>query len=266
MQTLTKTAVSALALIGLVAAPAMAAAQSTVPMAQTSAPHGSQDLGPADNGPSDMGANNMGSGDMGSGDMGPGDRASGDMAADGMDHGNMGSDGGRDPSRYVQRGYDASPPSAPAGYDRNHATRPQDREYARAYWQWRQQRDAYDYAHCVQKHRTGTAVGAVLGGIAGAVIGSNAAPRWDRSGGAFAGGALGAVAGGAIGSTTGGVCPPPYGYGPGAYYGAGYGPGFYGSAIYGPGFYGPRVFVGGPVFGFRVGPRWGWRHRYWRRW
>jgi hypothetical protein len=247
--TLTKAAVSVLTVASLAGAPALAVAQnSSVPVPPPA--HGSQDLGPApaDVGPSsDMGQQNLRGPDMGrpNADRGPG---------------------------YGARGYDAPPPPPPAGYDRSHATRPEDRAYARAYAQWAQQRAAYDYERCAQKHRTGATLGAVIGGIAGAVIGSNAAPRWDRTGGTVAGGALGAVAGGAIGSNNGGACPPPpyaYGPGPGAFYGPGpvYGPGpYYGPAYVGPAFYGPPVVYGGPVVTYRVGPRWGWHHRYWRRW
>ncbi|MGZ8364084.1 MAG: glycine zipper domain-containing protein [Caulobacteraceae bacterium] len=170
---------------------------------------------------------------------------------------------------------DAYDNQAPAPYAQNGAyaghapasNRPEDRQYRRDMRRYEQQRAAYDYNRCARSSQGRTVAGALLGGIAGAVIGSNAAPRWDRSGGALVGGAIGATAGAAVGSATAPVCGGyggRYAYGPGPYaYGPGYG---YGGPVIvgGPAYYGPSV---GVVVGPRRywGPRWGAR-RPWRRW
>lgn len=79
----------------------------------------------------------------------------------------------------------------PAGYDRP--------GYDTAAWQ---QARADWLAECRRNHRgrNGKAVGAVLGGVVGAVAGNRIAGHGDRTLGTIAGAAVGAMAGGAIGN------------------------------------------------------------------
>jgi hypothetical protein len=60
--------------------------------------------------------------------------------------------------------------------------------------------NSYSYDPCTREQTQRGTVGAVLGGGAGAVIGSNAAARNARTEGALLGGLLGAVIGGAVGN------------------------------------------------------------------
>jgi uncharacterized protein YcfJ len=55
---------------------------------------------------------------------------------------------------------------------------------------------------CAAQRQNGTVGGAVIGGLLGAVLGSNAAARGHRSDGTLVGGALGAAAGAAIGRSS----------------------------------------------------------------
>ena len=241
--------VAALALTSVLAVPALATAQTAVPVPPPSAQGAPQsDMDYPDYGPEDGGY---------------------DQGA--PDHG-----------RYDQ-GYDQGAPQGayrgpPPPHHARAPMRPEDREYAQKYRAWERERHAYDqhhYANCVRKRQGGALAGAVIGGIAGAVIGSNVAGRYDRTEGAVAGGALGAIAGGAIGSSAGSSsCPPGYIHGPRGYYG---GPAYVGGYYPRPYYGGP--YYGGPVIGVGVGYGWGpryrykpwkpyrgWRHGYWRRW
>jgi hypothetical protein len=68
-----------------------------------------------------------------------------------------------------------------------------------------QQYPSYHDAHvaqqnyCAQRANNNTALGAAIGGIAGAVLGSQVAARGHRTDGSILGGVVGAVAGGMIG-------------------------------------------------------------------
>lgn len=64
---------------------------------------------------------------------------------------------------------------------------------------------------CRAEQRHKAQGGAVLGGIAGAVIGSNVAGRGNRTGGTIVGGALGAAAGHQIGKNSVSCGPAPRG-------------------------------------------------------
>ena len=83
-----------------------------------------------------------------------------------------------------------------------------------------QDRTGYYYDACKRDQTQRGTLGAVLGGGAGAVIGSNAAARNARTEGALLGGLLGAIAGGVVGNKSaacvsqrdyyaGGEPPPP---------------------------------------------------------
>jgi hypothetical protein len=82
-----------------------------------------------------------------------------------------------------------------------------------------QDRSGYYYDACKRSQTNRGTIGAVLGGGAGAVIGSNAAARNARTEGALLGGLLGAIAGGVVGNKsaacasgttyTDGAYPPP---------------------------------------------------------
>ena len=67
------------------------------------------------------------------------------------------------------------------------------------------------YNDCTQQRQGRTGAGAVIGGGAGAVIGSQLAARGRRTEGSILGGVLGALAGGAIGRSSNDTCAEPYG-------------------------------------------------------
>ncbi|HXA38061.1 MAG TPA: glycine zipper 2TM domain-containing protein [Phenylobacterium sp.] len=163
-----------------------------------------------------------------------------------------------------------APPSGqyappPPGYERPGAVyddRAQryDRDYADRYSRWAQQ-------YCVDRRNNNTAAGAIIGGILGAVVGSNVSGRGSKTGGSIIGGALGAVAGGAIGSNSANSadCPPGYYVRSGApsFY---YPPPPYGPppVAYAPEWYNPWLFEGG-VWVYRPYRYWYWTHNtYWR--
>ncbi|THD54211.1 MAG: glycine zipper 2TM domain-containing protein [Phenylobacterium sp.] len=128
-----------------------------------------------------------------------------------------------------------------------------DRDYAERYSRWAQQ-------YCVDRRDNHTAAGAIIGGILGAVIGSNVSGRHSRTGGSIIGGALGATAGAAIGanSAESAECPPGYFIRTGAP-GFAYGP----PPPYGPAWYNPWFFEGG-VWVYRPYRYWYWTHdAYW---
>lgn len=74
-----------------------------------------------------------------------------------------------------------------------------------------QDRSGYYYDACKRDQTQRGTVGAVLGGGAGAVIGSNVAARNARTEGALLGGLLGAIAGGVVGNKSA-ACTSPRGY------------------------------------------------------
>jgi len=65
---------------------------------------------------------------------------------------------------------------------------------------------------CVEANRANRAAGTVIGGVLGAVIGSNVAGHGARTGGAIVGGATGAIAGNAIAGANNHPCPAGYVY------------------------------------------------------
>jgi hypothetical protein len=126
-----------------------------------------------------------------------------------------------------QQGYQQGPYQDPAlqpppGYSAEDAQRdatPAERDYDRRY---AAAAEAWSQANCVRQEENRTAAGAIIGGVLGAVIGSNIAGGRDRGAGAIVGGALGAVAGGAIANSSGPGCPPGFalrGGAPAFYYG-----------------------------------------------
>jgi hypothetical protein len=144
----------------------------------------------------------------------------------------------------------------PAGYTPQDAQRDsstqaqvQDRAYATYTEQWAA-------ANCVRQQENNAAAGTVIGGILGAVIGSNIARGPARGAGAVVGAGLGAVAGNAIArDANGGSCPPGFVLRPRAVV---YAPPP--SVVYAaPGWYNPWIWYDG---------RWIYRpypyHRYWR--
>lgn len=70
---------------------------------------------------------------------------------------------------------------------------------------------AYDPA-CQRQNNTNTTEGAIIGGVAGALLGSAVAGRHERTEGAVVGGVGGAVVGGAVASSGNHPCPPGYVY------------------------------------------------------
>ena len=128
---------------------------------------------------------------------------------------------------YGPQGYGPPPPpgqpyqdpalAPPPGYtaqderqDSSEQAREQDRAYAAAAEQWAA-------ANCMRREENRAAAGTVIGGILGAVIGSNIAGGRSRGAGALIGGALGAVAGNAVGRDSGHeICPQGYALRPGA--------------------------------------------------
>jgi hypothetical protein len=152
--------------------------------------------------------------------------------------------GYQDPALVPPPGYS----SQDAQQDAADQAREQDRAYAASAEQWAQ-------ANCVRQEEGRSTAGAIIGGILGAVIGSNAASGGGRTGGAIIGGALGAAAGSAIARDSGPLCPqgfvvrsgaPPFAPPPVVVYAA-------------PAWYNPWIWYDG---------RWLYRpypyHRYWR--
>ena len=154
----------------------------------------------------------------------------------------------QDPALQPPPGYSQSD----AQRDASEAERNYDRGYAAAAEQW-------SSANCIRQEQNRTAAGAIIGGVLGAVIGSNIAGGRSRGAGAVVGGTLGAVAGGAIANNQGPGCPPGFVLRPGApvfYYGP---PPGAAVVVYDqPGWYNPWLWYDG---------RWIYRpypyHRYW---
>lgn len=65
---------------------------------------------------------------------------------------------------------------------------------------------------CVRANENNTAAGAVVGGVAGAILGSAVAGRHERAEGAVLGGVGGAVVGGVVASSGNHPCPAGYVY------------------------------------------------------
>lgn len=158
-----------------------------------------------------------------------------------------------------QQGYDnePAPPPAPPGYDGTQPPPPPpgyqagpdaaqqqaaDQQYASYAQQWAQ-------AYCVKAHGD-AGQGALIGGIAGAILGSAIGGRGNHGTGALAGAAVGAAGGAVVGDASGSNatspgCPPGYvvrGGAPAFSYG-GYGGAPYAYAA--PGWYRPWVYYGG---------------------
>jgi hypothetical protein len=154
--------------------------------------------------------------------------------------------------------YNVPPPAGYQPSDGPNEVSPQAREEDQHY-SYAAERWAAD--NCVAERANNTAAGAVIGGVLGALVGSGVSGRYDRAGGAIAGGAVGAIAGGAIGNSAANnpSCPPGYIVRAGA-------PVFYPGPIYGgavyaaPPFYDPWVWYGGHWI-YRPYPY----HRYWYR-
>jgi hypothetical protein len=170
-------------------------------------------------------------------------------------------------------GYDGTqPPPPPPGYQAGTADprqQAQDQQYAAYAQQWAQ-------ANCVRAHAD-TGVGAVIGGAAGALLGSGLAGRHDRGTGALLGAGVGALGGAAVannsssGATSPG-CPPGYVTRAGAppfAYGGGYAvDGAYAAqpayAYAAPGWYQPWVYYGG-AWTYRPYPYHVWYYRHYYR-
>jgi hypothetical protein len=164
------------------------------------------------------------------------------------------------PPGYAQQqgGYQDPALQPPPGYSQQDAQRdatPQQRDYDRAYAAAAEQ---WSTANCIRQEQNRTAAGAIIGGVLGAVIGSNLAGGRDRGAGAVIGGALGATAGGAIANNEGPGCPPGFVVRTGApvFY---YGPPPGAVVVYdSPDWYNPWLWYDG---------RWVYRpypyHRYW---
>ena len=104
-------------------------------------------------------------------------------------------------------GYDASrPPPPPPGYQPGEEQLAQDRDYARRAEDWAA-------AYCTRS-RGNAGVGAVVGGLFGALVGSGLSGRHDHGTGALVGGLVGAGGGAAIASSANNAtspgCPPGY--------------------------------------------------------
>src|SRR5258706_15437141 len=96
-------------------------------------------------------------------------------------------------------GYDGSrPPPPPPGYEPDPSYAPQqaqDRRYEDYAEEW-------SHRNCIKSH-SNAGVGAVIGGLFGAVVGSSLAGRGSHGTGALVGGVAGAAGGAAIGSSSG---------------------------------------------------------------
>jgi len=179
----------------------------------------------------------------------------------GYDQGQQGYDQGPPPgysNAAPPPGQYAPPPPGADSRSYDYRTQQYDRDYAARYSAWAAQ-------NCVDRRNSNTAAGAIIGGVLGAVIGSNVAGRGDRGGGAVVGGVLGAGAGAAIGSSSTDTrgCPPGYLVRRGApafyYAGPAYGPGYWGPAWYQPWVWADGRWVYHPY------REWYYRHpAYWR--
>ena len=155
-------------------------------------------------------------------------------------------------------GYDGTrPPPPPAGYVASTEDRQDyDDRYAADAERWAQE-------NCV-KSANNAGVGALFGGVLGAIIGSSVAGRHDRGAGAFAGAAIGAVGGAAVGSQsrndTSPGCPPGYSVRRGATTYVYSEPSYTYAA---PGWYRPWVYVG-DAWVYRPYPYHGWYYRNYR--
>ncbi len=98
----------------------------------------------------------------------------------------------------------------PPGYTAQDAQRdesPQMREQDRAY---AAQAEAWAQENCRRAEANRTTGGAIIGGILGAVIGSNLASGGGRTGGAILGGVGGAALGASVAHNAEGACPQGY--------------------------------------------------------
>jgi hypothetical protein len=163
------------------------------------------------------------------------------------------------PQGYQQLPYQDPALQPPPGYTAEDAQRDAAAAQRQYDAQYAAQAEAWSQANCVRQEQNRTAAGAIIGGVLGAVIGSNIAGGHDRGAGAVVGGALGAVAGGAIANNQGPGCPPGFVVRSGApaFY---YGPPPEGVAyVYdAPTWYNPWIWYGGAWI-YRPYPY----HRYW---
>jgi hypothetical protein len=163
------------------------------------------------------------------------------------------------PQGYQQQPYQDPALQPPPGYSAQDAQRdatPAERQYDQQYGA---AAEAWSQTNCVRQEQNRTAAGAIIGGVLGAVIGSNVAGGRDRGAGAVVGGALGAAAGGAIANNQGPGCPPGFvvrSGAPGFYYGPP--PGGVAVVYDAPTWYNPWIWYGGAWI-YRPYPY----HRYW---
>jgi hypothetical protein len=114
------------------------------------------------------------------------------------------------PNGASPQGYTDPAMNPPPGYtaqdaqrDESQQMRDQDRAYAA-------QAEAWAQANCQRAEANRTTGGAILGGILGAVIGSNLASGGGRTGGAIIGGVGGAALGANVAKNSQGACPQGY--------------------------------------------------------
>lgn len=107
-------------------------------------------------------------------------------------------------------------------------------------------RSGYYYDPCRRDQTNRSTAGALIGGVLGAVVGSNAAAGGVRTEGALLGGALGAAAGAAIGNR-GAACAPGYDNRTAqydGYYGSQANSGYYNQGYYGSSYPAARGYYG----------------------
>lgn len=149
-----------------------------------------------------------------------------------------------DPAMNPPPGYTAED----AQRDASERAREEDRAYAA-------QAEAWAQANCMREEANRSTGGALLGGILGAVIGSNLASGGGRTGGAIIGGAAGAAIGANVAKNSQAACPQGYVLRPGA-------PPFYPPAVVvyeAPPWYNPWIWYDGRYI-YRPYPY----HRYYR--
>jgi hypothetical protein len=114
------------------------------------------------------------------------------------------------PPPYGQQGYGDPAMAPPPGYTPQDAQRdatPQQRDEDRRY---AAEAEAWAQANCLRAEANRSTGGAIIGGILGAVIGSNLASGGGRTGGAVIGGAAGAALGANIAKNSESACPQGY--------------------------------------------------------
>jgi hypothetical protein len=172
---------------------------------------------------------------------------------------------------YGDRGYGDAPNGQYRDQPGDRHAQGSNRDYDRQMAEYRARRADWERQNCQAKKTGSTVFGAIVGGTLGAIVGSQLGGRGERTEAAVLGGGLGAVAGGAIGNSSVQGCPEGYVYAPQGEYAEAPPPPPPPPVYYAPPpavvyeapppvYYAPPP-PPPPYYGVGVyyGPRWGWR-------